>query len=82
MKNKPITFLLLVMIPAFVAVAEETPAHGYPIEPVAFTSVKIDDPFWGKRLEAVRNVTVPLAFSKCEETGRYDNFVKAAHPSP
>jgi hypothetical protein len=26
-------------------------------------------------------VTIPLAFSKCEETGRYANFVKAAHPS-
>lgn len=26
-------------------------------------------------------MTIPLAFSKCEETGRYENFVKAAHPS-
>ncbi|WP_297071572.1 glycoside hydrolase family 127 protein [uncultured Duncaniella sp.] len=55
--------------------------HGYPIEPVPFTSVKIDDPFWGQRLEAARNVTIPLAFSKCEESGRYDNFIKAANPS-
>lgn len=56
-------------------------AHGYPIDPVAFTSVKIDDPFWGQRLKASREVTIPLAFSKCEESGRYDNFVKAANPS-
>lgn len=55
-------------------------SHGYPIDPVAFTSVKIDDPFWSQRLAAVRDVTVPLAFKKCEETGRYDNFIKAAHP--
>lgn len=55
--------------------------HGYPIEPVPFTSVKIDDPFWGQRLEAARNVTIPLAFSKCEESGRYDNFIKAANPN-
>lgn len=59
----------------------ETTHHGYPIEPVPFTSVKIDDPFWGQRLEAARNVTIPLAFSKCEESGRYDNFIKAANPS-
>ncbi|MBQ0045163.1 MAG: glycoside hydrolase family 127 protein [Bacteroidales bacterium] len=51
---------------------------GYPIDPVRFTSVKVTDQFWGQRLKASREVTIPLAFSKCEETGRYDNFVKAA----
>lgn len=55
--------------------------HGYPIEQVPFTSVKVTDSFWGQRLKASRDVTIPLAFSKCEETGRYENFVKAAHPS-
>ena len=54
--------------------------HGYPIEPVPFTSVKVTDSFWGQRLNASREVTIPLAFSKCEETGRYQNFVNAAHP--
>ena len=56
-------------------------SHGYPIDPVPFTSVKVTDDFWGQRLKASREVTIPLAFSKCEETGRYENFVKAAHPS-
>lgn len=55
--------------------------HGYPIDPVPFTSVKVTDKFWGQRLQASREVTIPLAFNKCEETGRYENFVKAAHPS-
>ncbi len=55
--------------------------HGYPIDPVSFTSVTVTDSFWGQRLKASREVTIPLAFSKCEETGRYENFVKAAHPS-
>ncbi|MCF0160873.1 MAG: glycoside hydrolase family 127 protein, partial [Bacteroidaceae bacterium] len=55
--------------------------HGYPISPVAFTQVKVNDSFWGQRLEASRSVTIPLAFSKCEETGRYTNFVNAAHPN-
>lgn len=56
-------------------------SHGYPIDPVPFTSVKVNDNFWGQRLKASREVTIPLAFSKCEETGRYKNFENAAHPS-
>ncbi|MBR1499455.1 MAG: glycoside hydrolase family 127 protein [Bacteroidaceae bacterium] len=56
----------------------QTP-KGYPITPVPFTSVKVvPGTFWGQRLEASRKVTVPLAFSKCEETGRYTNFSNAA----
>lgn len=51
---------------------------GYPISPVPFTSVKVGDGFWGQRLQASREVTIPLAFSKCEESGRYRNFEIAA----
>ena len=61
--------------------AQEKQSVGYPITPVPFTSVKVTDAFWGQRLKASREVTIPLAFSKCEETGRYKNFVNAAHPS-
>ena len=50
----------------------------YPINPVPFTSVKVSDAFWSPRLKASREVTIPLAFSKCEETGRYRNFEIAA----
>lgn len=53
----------------------------YPISPISFTKVKITDRFWKQRLNASRNVTIPLAFKKCEETGRYNNFLKAANPS-
>lgn len=53
----------------------------YPISPVPFTSVNVTDVFWGQRLKASREVTIPLAFSKCEETGRYKNFEMAANPS-
>lgn len=56
---------------------------GYPITPVPFTSVSLQpNTFWGQRLEASRTTTIPLAFSKCASEGRYDNFVRAAHPSP
>lgn len=39
------------------------------------------DSFWGQRLRASGEVSILWAFSKCESEGRYENFVKAAHPS-
>lgn len=75
------TLLATVCTGALAAPKEKSRSHGYPINPVPFTSVKVTDDFWGQRLKASREVTIPLAFSKCEETGRYENFVKAAHPS-
>lgn len=62
-------------------IAKNIVKNSYPFEQVPFTSVKISqNSFWGNRIKAVRDVTIPLAFSKCETEGRYDNFVKAAHP--
>ena len=68
---------LAVMSVASAAQSQNSSA-GYPITPVPFTQVKVEqNSFWGQRLEASRNVTIPLAFSKCEETGRYTNFSNA-----
>ena len=50
----------------------------YPIQPIPFTEVTLGDNFWLPRLETNRNVTLPYDFSKCEDTGRVDNFLKAA----
>ncbi|MFZ1754441.1 MAG: glycoside hydrolase family 127 protein [Caldilineaceae bacterium] len=50
----------------------------YPITPVPFTVVSFEDAFWQPRLETNRQVTLPFNFRKCEETGRIDNFAKAA----
>ena len=58
---------------------QDAQSGGYPIDPVPFTSVKVaPGTFWGQRLQASREVTIPLAFSKCEEEGRYLNFENAA----
>lgn len=55
---------------------------GYPISQVPFTAVTLTQgTFWGDRLQAVKDVTIPLAFSMCNSEGRYSNFEKAAHPS-
>ena len=72
-------FFPLVGLLAAATLSAQPASGGYPIDPVPFTSVKVaPDSFWGQRLKASREVTIPLAFSKCESEGRYENFVKAA----
>ena len=73
--------LILSLAAVSLATLQTPHAQNYPYTPVPFTSVKVTDSFWGQRLKASREVTIPLALSKCEESGRYDNFIRAAHPS-
>ena len=41
-------------------------SNGYPITQVPFTAVKVTpNTFWGDRIHAAREVTIPLAFQKC-----------------
>jgi DUF1680 family protein len=54
------------------------PARDYPIRPVPFTEVHINDHFWAPRIETNRAVTIPFAFQQCEKTGRVHNFERAA----
>ena len=71
--------LLLSLLTSVLSLINAVAQQGYPITPVPFTSVKVaPNTFWGQRLEASRKVTIPLAFSKCEESGRYTNFSNAA----
>lgn len=51
--------------------------NDYPVSPVAFTAVKLQDNFWSPRMEINRKTTLKTDFKKCEETGRIDNFAKA-----
>ena len=55
-----------------------TPKRDYPVKPVPFTAVHVNDSFWAPRIETNRKVTIPFAFRKDEETGRVDNFIRAA----
>src|SRR4030066_1235397 len=50
----------------------------YNVKPVPFSMVTVQDNFWTPRLETSRNVTIPYAFTMCEETGRIRNYEKAA----
>ena len=71
--------LLLSVVICHLSFSPAGAQKGYPITPVPFTAVKVaPGTFWGQRLQASRNTTVPLAFSKCESEGRYKNFDNAA----
>ena len=50
----------------------------YPIRPVPFTAVHLDDAFWAPKIETNRMVTIPFAFHECVLTGRVENFIRAA----
>lgn len=74
---KKIIALSLALMSGVAMVAQDKNG-GYPITQVPFTKVKVaQNTFWGQRLQASQDVTIPLAFSKCEETHRYENFTKA-----
>ena len=73
--NAPVTAVLLLW---FVQPSAAEPKRDYPVKPVPFTAVHVNDVFWAPRIETNRTVTIPFAFQKDEETGRVDNFIRAA----
>jgi DUF1680 family protein len=66
--------IAVVILLAAVACRREPP----PIRAVPFTEVRLTDSFWRPRLATNRTVTIPHIFRQNEETGRVDNFRKAA----
>lgn len=54
----------------------------YPIQPVAFTQVKVNDNFWAPKIKVNADVTIPYTLEQCRKTGRVDNFLRAAGKLP
>jgi hypothetical protein len=48
------------------------------LKPVSLTAVTLTDDFWAPRLRLNREVTLPSQYHLLEETGRIDNFRRAA----
>ena len=65
--------LFIVLILMFSGCSKQRKAD-YPIQPVPFTSVKVTDDFWAPRIRKNSTVTIPIAFSYCESSGRVKNF--------
>jgi len=49
----------------------------YPISPVDFTAVKLQEGFWKDWVSTAVHETIPFSLQKCVETGRIDNFIFA-----
>ena len=58
----------------FSACKMEKSSVDYPIQPVSFTSVRLTVNSWAPRIKKNATVTIPIAFSYCESTGRVRNF--------
>jgi hypothetical protein len=80
MSRKTRTAVLLLMGLAFLCLHGQLAVMipDYPIQPVDFAAVKLEDEFWAPRLEVNRTVTIPYLFRMNEESGRTDNFRIAA----
>lgn len=57
---------------------EKEVSGDYPIKPVAFNQVRLEDSFWAPRVKLNAELTIPYAFKQSEETGRVKNFDIAA----
>ncbi len=71
-----LALILMGWFSVFTMAAQEL-KQDYPIKPIPFTKVHINDNFWQPRLEINREVTIPYTFEKSEETGRINNFERA-----
>src|SRR5262245_56973154 len=49
-----------------------------PVRPVPSSAVHFTSGFWRERIDANRAITVPLLLARMEQSGRIDNFVRAA----
>ena len=65
-------------VAALVLCAACQPKADSPLRAVPFEKVKLTDSFWRPRLSTNRTVTIPHILRQNEETGRLDNFKKAA----
>jgi DUF1680 family protein len=50
---------------------------GYPIQSVNIQNVKLTDDFWLPIIKRVQESTIAYGIQKCEEEGRFDNFLIA-----
>src|ERR1041385_2294212 len=78
MKAFAMLSLLTILTSSLMFSQAQDRARDYPVKPVPFTAVHVNDGFWAPRIEVNRKITIPFAFKKDEETGRVDNFIRAA----
>ena len=75
----PIAFFLLLLAGCSPEASQITKEQsmGYHITPVDIRNVKLTDEFWLPIIETVQEKTIDYALQKCEEEGRFENFLIA-----
>jgi DUF1680 family protein len=66
--------MILTVMAVSIGACSTAPKPDYPVKPVPFTDVHLDDAFWAPRLETNRAVTIPHIFKETEDTNRLKNF--------
>lgn len=74
--------MTVLLNPLSAKTAKQPLRQDYPIQPVSFVHVKATDRFWAPRIRINQEVTIPIALGHCYNTGRVDNFKKAAGLMP
>ncbi|MEO7766591.1 MAG: beta-L-arabinofuranosidase domain-containing protein, partial [Ferruginibacter sp.] len=69
---------ILLALYTLMAVSAIAQKKDYPIQPVAFTRVHVNDHFWKPKMQVNAAVTIPYILRMCKEHGRIDNFLAAA----
>lgn len=77
--NRIVTWFIVIVI--FASCQKDQP-NDYPVQPVPFTKVIVNDNFWLPRINTNREITIPYSFGMCEATGRINNFIYAAGIKP
>ncbi len=71
---RDIILAFLIILPGM-AISQQ---RDYPIQPVIFTQVHVNDSFWQPRMQINADVTIPYILDMCRKHGRIDNFLAAA----
>ena len=70
--------LVKLLFPVLAFTTFSSVAQDYPIQPVSFTQVHVNDHFWQPKMNINATVTIPYILKMCKEHGRIDNFLAAA----
>ncbi|MDR2841111.1 MAG: glycoside hydrolase family 127 protein [Paludibacter sp.] len=74
---KKLLFTIIYCVLMSVLSAQSLEIENYPIKKIDLRNVKLTDNFWLIKIRQIQQVTIPVAFERCEAEGRFENFITA-----